>query len=412
METDKELTEFIKQTLDGYEEEYIPGAWENFVNKQKKRKRIIIWRLGSGIAATIMFGWLGFYFYHSSHEKNKALNHKQIVNTEKPKAEKSPVSKEKGSTFAPKNMSSVQNSELNKGILNSGSSNTRVFRNDNISTDSVNVSEFYSVSTFDDPRDTSVMQTRPSVKVIDMQELATEADKMDDSIKNRFVAESVNIQLEEENNENEKATKRKIRFGINLSPGFNSTQTASALNFSGGINTNITIFNNLELSTGLQLEHQSVLNNPTQKDNTDASADKSRANLVNLDLPINVTWKFYSNDSKSYYISGGVSSLAYLSEKYKNTSYTQELREIVTLEGGQEKITYELVNIESTTKKSVSSFHSFDLAGRVNIIFGLEQHLSEKLFLHVEPFIKIPISGLASENLKFTTSGITCKISF
>jgi hypothetical protein len=75
-------------------------------------------------------------------------------------------------------------------------------------------------------------------------------------------------------------------------------------------------------------------------------------------------------------------------------------------------IIHELITKESTVEESAPSFQSFDLAGRLNLIVGMEQRLTPTLRLHVEPYLKIPLSGLASQNLKFTTSGINCKISF
>jgi hypothetical protein len=241
---------------------------------------------------------------------------------------------------------------------------------------------------------------------VDSLDIIAETNKTGDSTKNRFTDELASIHPE-----NELAAKRKIRFGVSLSPGVNSTQTASSIYFSGGISTSFILNRNFELSTGLQLEQQRVVNN-THPDNSAVPADKSSADLVNLDLPINITWRFFSGKSRSYYLSGGLSSLAYLSENYENTTYTQEIREITTVVGGQEIVRYELVNVESTTQNSISSFKTFDFAGRVNIMFGLQQHLSGNTFLHIEPYLKIPVSGIATENLKFTTSGITCKVSF
>jgi hypothetical protein len=56
--------------------------------------------------------------------------------------------------------------------------------------------------------------------------------------------------------------------------------------------------------------------------------------------------------------------------------------------------------------------NTLDLAGRLNLIFGYRQRISPTLNLHVEPFVKIPLSGLASENIRFTTGGVTFKVSF
>ena len=79
---------------------------------------------------------------------------------------------------------------------------------------------------------------------------------------------------------------------------------------------------------------------------------------------------------------------------------------------GVENVTYQLENVKTTEQTTEEPLNTFDFASRVNIIFGFEQHLSSKLFLHVEPYLKIPISEQATQNIKYTTGGITCKISF
>ncbi len=76
------------------------------------------------------------------------------------------------------------------------------------------------------------------------------------------------------------------------------------------------------------------------------------------------------------------------------------------------KMTYQLENFETTSENKAEPFNAFDVAGRINLIFGIERKISQDLNLHIEPYVKIPISGLGTENMKFMTSGITCKISF
>ena len=61
-ETDRELNDLIKDTLDNYEEQYILGSWENFVRSRKRRKKLILWFTVTGIAASLLLGWLGFRF--------------------------------------------------------------------------------------------------------------------------------------------------------------------------------------------------------------------------------------------------------------------------------------------------------------------------------------------------------------
>lgn len=210
------------------------------------------------------------------------------------------------------------------------------------------------------------------------------------------------------------AERKLLHFGINISPGFSSSpiNSGGTFNYSGGVSLDIEITKNLQISTGLQIEHQSVVGKSKTR-STDVVPGHVDAVLTNLDIPINIKWRFFSNKSKSYYVSGGLSSLAYLNEKYTTTSYNHQIRANTVVVNSEEQFTtYKIENVETVQTTSISPSNAFDVAGRVNIILGYEQRISPKLNLHIEPFIKVPLSGLATENIRFTTGGVTFKISF
>src|SRR5690606_26007233 len=107
-----------------------------------------------------------------------------------------------------------------------------------------------------------------------------------------------------------------------------------------------------------------------------------------------------------------ISSLAYLNEDYRNKATTQEVIEVVKEENGQETVEYEVVIRETVTNESVLPWKTFALASRLNLTMGAEHKITLGLHLHIEPYVKIPLSGLGAKNMKFTTSRVTCKVSF
>ena len=232
-----------------------------------------------------------------------------------------------------------------------------------------------------------------------------------DTSGNKPVYSQADVKVAPENDLSDNKRSQKFRLGVNVSPGVTSTNTASSFNFSGGINADYDLSHSFRFSTGIQVEHHNVINESSDNPAWIPSG-QTQADLVDLDLPLNLTWKFLVRKSTCYYLSGGISSVIYLSEKYTNISYTQKMVEIVDMSEGAPSVAYELENVKNTEQTTEAPLSTFDFAGRINIIFGFEQHISSRLFLHLEPFIKIPVSDLATENLKFTTSGITCKISF
>ncbi|MCL6103960.1 MAG: hypothetical protein M1292_16005, partial [Bacteroidetes bacterium] len=134
--------------------------------------------------------------------------------------------------------------------------------------------------------------------------------------------------------------------------------------------------------------------------------------LINLDLPVNITWKFVSEKSHSYYVSAGLSSMVYLRQENKNTNYSQLLVPVTSYDGLTEIKSYNLVNQVSVTQNTVTPPQTFDFAGRINFMVGFEKQLSSRIYIHFEPYAKIPASWQAPGNLNHTTTGINFKISF
>jgi len=386
-ETDSEITALIKQTLDGYREDYIQGSWENFVQKKKNKRGRILWLISSGIAACLMVGILLFNPNNPVVKNNLLKNNQQVEYKENP-----------------------------------GSISTKKDTITKIMAGLIPVKRIGGLNTFQTSADHRVISgkdaTEPATTLYqatnsagDSVKVPPNSKKGSDPTKRKTATKPLYFSPIEDDRVVAAGSKHKVRFGINFSPGINATQSASSFNFSGGITADIPVFSNFQFSTGLQFENQSIVSNGPQI-STSGPANQSKANLMNLDLPLNLTWRFFSGKLKGYYLSAGVSSLAYLKQEYQNTSYSQQLVAVSSLVGGHEIVSYNIVNVASTSQNTVSPFRTFDLAGRLNFMLGLEQQLSPKLFLHVEPYLKIPVSGLATENLKYISSGVTFKISF
>ena len=405
-EIGKELSELIKDTLAGYEEEYVAGAWENFARKQKyilnkeenRRRRVVFMRYAAGLAACLLLGIIVLNMYRKDQPDVKVQPAGAgspligvIDNSSKTDTDQIHTPK--------KSIIIAQNSAKKKAVK-------------------------------PEAQQTGKQQTiiqQPSIKQSVTQQPVTQQPVAQQSVTQQpvtqqsapgttqptdtwqAIAANTPANTPADNADNKPA--KKVRFGVNVAQGINSTTTSTAYNYSGGVNIDIPLSKNLALSTGMQIENQTVVSKSTVS-NTAIPSDNKRASLINLDFPLNIKWKFLSRRSGSYYIAGGISSLAYLSEKYTTTSRKQELREVLSFMGNEPTRTYKLENVETTTTNTAGASNQFDIAGRLNISIGFEKQISPTLYLHIEPFMKIPVSGLATENLIFTTSGITFKISF
>lgn len=407
-ETDRDFLDLVKKTLDNYEEQYILGSWENFVKARKKRRKMIIWRIGTGIAASLLIGWLGFRLIPSDPLSHSAV--KNHTSGEYP----NPVIPEVKDTLY---KSSVISREVRDNALQSLSTNQGINKDSDNEADNQIISgtsmAFHAESNPEavPPMSQDAQYTPDTLKAEVSLNQNNRLTGNSDSSGYKPLYKQTDPQISIENDITDRPASQKFRFGVNISPGVASTATASAFNYSGGVNADFAFLPSFRLSTGLQFEHLSVVNTDPS-DDPSLPEGETKATLVDLDIPLNITWKFLVRKSTSYYVSGGISSVVYLSEKYANTSYSQQMVAVVEVNDYKPSITYQKENVKTTEQTTEEPLNTFDFASRVNIIFGFEQHLSSKLFLHIEPYIKIPVSDQAAQNIKYTTGGITCKISF
>jgi hypothetical protein len=112
------------------------------------------------------------------------------------------------------------------------------------------------------------------------------------------------------------------------------------------------------------------------------------ANLIGLDVPVNLKYQF--NPQNDTYVSAGLSSGTFINETYQS-GYVNS------------------TTVQSTTH---SSFSNFDLAKTLNVSFGVGYPLGKSNRLIVEPFLKYPLDGLGSQQLKFGAGGVNLKLNF
>lgn len=418
MKIDNELTDLIKKTLSEHEENYVEGAWENFVFKQKRRRRVLYWRISSSVAACLLLGLLFISIPGSdpAFQKGTPVS-QQITSENKPQHKESAQD-----AVVNDNSGKVSISEKFGGggkVVNIDKSKHLV-KNKKKTPQTVLETGGRELIAENMPGKITDKMTTESTALTDKEEEATAIQKNKPSEKSVAIQEKEKQEYtfdirESDDVRGKNLKKKKVLLGFNLSPGINSTSTGASFNYAGGVNLEIALLPKLSLSTGVQIEHQTV-ETVNSVSNAAIPSDHMNANLTNLDIPINITWRFLTKgvgkERYSYYVSGGVSSLAYLGERYVKTTYRQEVREQLNMVASEAKMTYQLENFATTSENKEEPFNAFDVAGRINLIFGVERKLTKDLNLHIEPYVKIPISGLGSENMKFMTSGITCKISF
>lgn len=203
-------------------------------------------------------------------------------------------------------------------------------------------------------------------------------------------------------------------FGLEVAPAV----TRSSMNVGGGLTTAYRLSNKFSLSSGISiLKMQAGRDVPASPNAKMAFSSISEKELTAIDtkinaidIPIAIVYKL----NKHFYTSAGISYFNVISEKRNNT-YSQTSQASATFVSPQTGIAadYRVVVNESVDERSPETpLQGNSYLGFFNFSIGRRQSLFNKYNILIEPFIKIPVGKLSSEDLKLTNSGLKFQISF
>jgi len=214
---------------------------------------------------------------------------------------------------------------------------------------------------------------------------------------------------------------KKVHFAVYAATYFNySKGSANQVNVGAGFSSDIKIGNNLKLVTGVSIAQNSLSYSgfPSEaasaKSNLFAPAPAGsssmnftalsspsvknyNASLVGLDIPVNLKYEFNPQKTDAY-ISMGLSSGTFIDESYTyKYNYPSFLSD----------------KLQQTTDQTTSgkSFGSFYFAKTLNVAFGIGYPFGKNRLI-LEPFLKYPLDGIGSQNLRFGAGGINLKLNF
>ena len=243
---------------------------------------------------------------------------------------------------------------------------------------------------------------------INMQDETRKSNKLpfsDDNTKNAKTPEKT------------RSTNKSVSFAVYAATYFNYAKGSdNQLNLGAGVTSDIKLSKNLKFSTGVAIAQNSLtynsqvpltsqLNSPSAiafastKDVYSAAAPTLKnynANLVGLDVPLNLKYEFNPKNSDTY-ISAGLSSGTFINETY---TYSYKYNAPFSANASQV--------LDQSTRKS---FNSFYFAKTLNFSFGTGYALGNNRLV-VEPFVKYPLDGLGSQQLKFGAGGVNLKFNF
>jgi hypothetical protein len=223
-------------------------------------------------------------------------------------------------------------------------------------------------------------------------------------------------------------TDKKVLYNVYAATYFNyANGSSSQINTGAGFGTDIALSNHFKLSTGIAIGKNTLSYNgqPSQPGiqrdaavagdiayNSSASMQNAfvtvpftadvavagyNVSLTGLDVPVNIKYEFDPKNTDGY-ISAGLSSGTFINETY-NYSYTSSSGAF-----GRSN-----ARPDASTRKS---FTNFDFARTLNLSIGMGYQITKSNRLIIEPFVKYPLSGLGSQQIRFGASGINLRLKF
>jgi hypothetical protein len=241
------------------------------------------------------------------------------------------------------------------------------------------------------------------------------------SMESLFASESTKTKKIDETTDKDKS----VRFGVYAATFFNYAKGSNnQINAGAGFTSDIKLSKNLKLSTGMSLAQNTLNYNNSMPPTTAVANTRAyaaaltdnktnsftaasafpvfknyNANLVALDIPVNLKYEFNPQKTDTY-ISAGLSSGTFINESY-TASYSYP--GLAMAAGVPQQTT------DETTRKS---FNGFYFAKTLNVSFGVGYPMGKSNRLIVEPFLKYPLEGLGTQQIRFGAGGVNLKLNF
>ncbi len=364
VEEDKIINEIIS-SLKNYNEEYIEGSWEKFQKKrEQKKKQKVLWLIFSGGIAAIFLLCVIVYETVLDNPRKKLEVENEKTNLSEPKTEdKLPM---------------VSESDLN------ASYEREIFLMRKINRLEVQVS-------FDKENPTLASCKESLPDKLQVNQKSNKITVPSDSIgkekvlnKKTGIIKKINTIGYKTNRNN--SNNKKLRFGFLVKQSTNSTSTSSNVSIALGVVNEMELNDKLSFNSGVILDRYN-LDYTQVKVYSEHDPTSINAELLCLDIPLNLKIKLFEMKQSDIFISGGVSSLIFLKEKYR--------QEFIYAEPSETNI----------------SCRNINFAGQLNLSSGWQHQISSHLNITIEAYMKIPLYDLAEENLHFYQSGLSIKIS-
>ncbi len=451
---DKQLSSRIQKVFEEYEDQSAEEGWNRFRQKypeKERQRRILDWWWTSFVAVALLL--LAFWlFWPVDYVENKS----EIVKTQpKTKVLNSAINLNKTNSTTKNNwqkkyVETLQYNQKNTVKIGNLAANDSIYikkKHQQQSTTTNNLSSSNNFSSSNSAKSSASKKNFSKFEKVEADSLKEEI-KVDDTFSPLKEARQVTLLQTSAQNQTlvfqpeiklpvktvlvvkdnigkkKEPEQSKFGFGVYTDTHLNYAKGSNnQFGFGAGFSFDYKLTKKLKLSTGLSLLQNKLnyvsnfpqniqptvtyFSTPASGVTTASniqSLNNVTANLLVLDLPINLKYQLYSGKN-SIFIAAGVSSNAFANESYSYNYINPSASSSLPTQ------TSTSITSAQQSEKISKSFKSFDFARTLNLSFGFAYPLGKNQ-IEIEPFLKYPLAGLGSQQLFFGSGGINLRFNF
>ena len=410
---DRELIDHIKESLVDYEVPYNEGAWERF-NAPKKSRKLLFWLpLLSGAAAVLVLGIATFFIVQQNANQQQQVK-KAIV-----KAKNSQQQEEFESTVSNNSDKVMSNSDQK---YSASKSPTKKNVSLELANKNANTAQLQVVST---PQEmvnvsskniTEIAFNDTNLTAGEKLALANTADKENNIVD--FLEKETKLNQLKATDVISKTNKDKFTVGLVVAPSFGNVKR---INMGYGLSLNYKLSSKLSLNSGLAYNEMAAeagvpMDNRYSAPTISALAQtESTKNLESIEervtgIEIPLELKYHVNSN--VYANVGVSVFGIIDQQ-RNSTFIEEkiVPQSYSVNG---RSTFDLIKVSNrvTEKNVVAKSEDYSYLGFYNFAFGYKTKISKKNAFAIEPFLKLPMREVKTENLRLIGTGVKLKFDF
>lgn len=408
-----ELITHIRESLMAHEEEYAPGAWEDFIKEEPKKRGLFFWLGGLSSAAAVLLIGFGLFFVLNK----KDLPKNQEISGTKPIRGGS-VLPQASDVISATPSGQKQETAISGTKNNNTSQSADIIERRQVAID-LNTNEPASAIAQIETKQPIINPLSKQERIVPQEQVVAQEPAVErkQSFEDFLVSETRQNRTA---NTGKSITKRESKWemGLVVAPSFGNSKK---LNMGYGVSMGYALSDKVSINSGISYNEMGASRTIENPPNTammsmnvggDIANDSKELKAVNaqlrgIDIPLELKYHL----SKKLYANIGVSAFAVIDQKQQNTFIESKVAP-QAYDGGGGAAKAMVLNRTVSEEAPKEEIKNDPYLGFYNFSVGYKQKISKGKAFSVEPFIKLPMKELKQENLYLIGTGVRLKFDF